>query len=147
MRSPLQVGRSGVSDSNDPSHSQLLMHDHDTAPLTVSSLGHLRLDRARLAYLSACETALTLSADLLDEAINLASAFQLAGYPHVIGTLWTINDQVAADIAEAFYAALTHDGELAIARAATALHRAVRATRDRFPTVPTLWAAHIHTGP
>ncbi|MBB5960708.1 hypothetical protein FHS29_007336 [Saccharothrix tamanrassetensis] len=48
--------------------------------------------------------------DLLDEAIHLLAAFQLAGYPHVAGTLWEINDPIAADIAEAIYAHLTTDG-------------------------------------
>ncbi|MQY31867.1 CHAT domain-containing protein [Nocardia aurantia] len=70
-----------------------------TDPLTVAALAEIHLDHARLAYLSACETALTTDARLLDEAIHLASAFQLAGYPHVIGTLWTIADQTTVQIA------------------------------------------------
>jgi hypothetical protein len=27
------------------------------------------------------------------------------------------------------------------------LHQASRRLRDRYPQAPTLWAAHIHTGP
>ncbi|MGK8522353.1 CHAT domain-containing protein [Nocardia asteroides] len=80
----------GTTDPADPSRSHLLLHDHDTDPLTVAELAPVHLDHARLAYLSACETALTANTRLLDEAIHLASAFQLAGYPHVIGTLWTM---------------------------------------------------------
>lgn len=51
--------------------------------------------RGTLAYQSACETALTGKARLLDEAIHLTSAFQLADYPHVIGTPWPIDDEIA----------------------------------------------------
>jgi hypothetical protein len=141
----------GVSDPTDPSHSRLLLHDHDTAPLTVAALAPVRLDHAQLAYLSACETAVTSHTQLLDEAIHLASAFQLAGYPHVIGTLWAINDYRAVQIADAFYAALTAgrgNGRPALnsSQAADALHRAVRTVRQTLPTTPSIWAAHLHAG-
>ncbi|MET9735072.1 CHAT domain-containing protein [Streptomyces sp. NPDC006458] len=137
----------GASHPGDPSKSLLLLHDHATAPLTVASLAPVRLDHARLAYLSACGTASTAAAELADEAIHLTSAFQLAGFPHVIGTLWKINDAVAVDIAERFYTGLyTDDAELDTGRAARALHDALRAARSRLPRTPSLWAAHIHAG-
>ncbi|GGQ21153.1 hypothetical protein BKA00_001143 [Actinomadura coerulea] len=136
----------GITDAANPSRSRLLLHDHESAPLTVALLGSLNLHRARLAYLSACETAATASIRLADEAVHVASAFQLTGYPHVIATLWAVNDMVAAGIADAFYATLTAGGPLDPAQAAYALHQAVRAVRDAHPTRPSLWAAHIHTG-
>ncbi|WP_189719163.1 CHAT domain-containing protein, partial [Streptomyces chryseus] len=136
----------GFSDPTDPSHSKLLLHDRDD-PLTVASLAPLDLSHARLAYLSACSTAVAWNERLLDEAVNLASGFHLAGFPHVIGTLWTINDKVAVDIADAFYAHLaTPDGTLQPDRAAHALHKAIRAQRDRLPRTPSLWGAHLHVG-
>ncbi|MGW5381069.1 tetratricopeptide repeat protein [Nocardia sp. NPDC003963] len=137
----------GVSDTADPSRSRLLLHDHTSAPFTVATLAPLDLGHARLAYLSACETA-TAGAELIDEAIHLASAFQLAGYPQVIGTLWTVDDETATHIADSFYAALTTAGDAApdTNRAAHALHDAVRAVRDTFRATPSLWAAHLHTG-
>jgi tetratricopeptide (TPR) repeat protein len=141
----------GISDPADPSRSRLLLHDHDTAPLTVAVLGRLHLSRrpgqARLAYLSACNTALTPVSSLVDEAIHLASAFQLAGYSHVIGTLWEINDDIAAEVADDFYASLIGDGVGAdIGRAARALHQAVQRIRAACPGDPSLWAAYLHTG-
>ena len=137
----------GHNDPVDPSRSRLLLHDHREDPLTVAALETVSLDDARLAYLSACSTAFTSRTDLLDEAIHLASAFQLAGFPHVIGTLWPINDACAVTIADDFYAALHDaDGALDANRAAYALHQAVRAVRDTYPITPTLWAAHIHAG-
>ena len=134
------------SDYEDPSRSTLFLHDHADDPLTVGSLAPVDLDRARLAYLSACGTAFAANVALVDEAIHLMSAFQLAGFPHVIGTQWRISDERAADIAGSFYAHLTADGAPAYRHAADALHRAVREMRGRFPAVPSLWAAFLHAG-
>jgi hypothetical protein len=137
----------GASHPSDPSQSMLLLHDHQSAPLTVSSLTSVLHDNLRLSYLSACRTAYTADSDLLDESIHLTSAFQLAGSRHVIGTLWEINDTTAAAVAASFYAGLrTAAGELDTDRAARALHDAVRAIRDRYPRSPVLWAGYLHAG-
>ncbi|MEU6635124.1 CHAT domain-containing protein [Streptomyces rochei] len=138
----------GISDRTDPSFSRLLLHDHATTPLTVSALSRANLDHAQLAYLSACNTADPGRGDLLDEAIHLTSAFQLAGFRHVIGTLWPIKDHLAAEIAESFYTHLTvgQPGSLDPDQSATALHKTIRAVRDRYPATPSLWAAHLHVG-
>jgi tetratricopeptide (TPR) repeat protein len=137
----------GFSDPADPSRSLLLLHDHDRYPLTVASLAPVDLGRAQLAYLSACETALTSTAGLIDEAIHLTTAFQLAGFPHVIGTLWKINDALAVTIGHSFYTNLrTGAHALDTSQAARALHAAVRAVRDDLPRTPSLWAAFIHAG-
>jgi CHAT domain-containing protein len=106
----------------------------------VASLAPVNLSQAELAYLSACETALTSTTDLLDEAIHLTSAFQLAGFPNVIGTLWEVDDGIAVRIADAFYTSLD------IGAAAYSLHQAVRAERDRLFRTPSLWAAYLHAG-
>ncbi|MEY2247461.1 CHAT domain-containing protein [Streptomyces sp. BF23-18] len=150
----------GSSDASDPSRSLLLLHDHADAPLTVASLASVDLEQARLAYLSACRTAAIDTEQLLDEAIHLTSAFQLAGFPHVIGTLWEIDDELSATVADLFYADLFYagpgqgSGTLDPDRAARALHQAVRRIRDgyglRAPNnltgSPSLWAAYLHAG-
>ncbi len=137
----------GASDPADPSKSLLLLHDHDSAPLTVASLASVRHDQLQLVYLSACRTAVTSDTRLLDEAIHLTAAFQLAGSRHVIGTLWEINDAAAVEIAAAFYRGLrTGQDGLDTSQAARALHHAVRAARARYPDNPLLWAAHLHAG-
>jgi hypothetical protein len=138
----------GASNRTDPSQSMLFLHDHATTPLTVSALAQVALDHAQLAYLSACSTADPGGSDLLDEAIHLTSAFQLVGFPHVIGTLWPINDRLAVEIAESFYAHLAADpsGTLDADRSAAALHETIRAVRDRYPATPSLWAAYLHSG-
>ncbi|MFI5590016.1 CHAT domain-containing protein [Amycolatopsis sp. NPDC051758] len=137
----------GVTDLTDPSLSRLILHDHIENPLSVASLAPLALDQVQLAYLSACQTAAIHTPQLVDEAIHLASAFNLAGYPHVIGTLWEISDRRAVAIAEAFYAGLRRaDGSLEFERAASALHHAVRNVSRRRPWAPSLWAGYLHTG-
>ncbi|MCF2530980.1 CHAT domain-containing protein [Yinghuangia soli] len=134
----------GVTEGEDPSASRLFLQD---GSLTVADLTRLRLDGARLAYLSACETATGHNRRLLDEAINLAFTFRLAGYRHVVGTLWKIDDEVSAEAADLFYGHLrTSTGSLDVDRSAAALHHTVRTLRGRYPA-PGLWAAYLHTGP
>lgn len=129
----------GAQDTNDPSSGRLYLHG---GQLSVLEIARLRLDRAELAFLSACETALG-GRSLPDEAIHLAGSLQLAGYRHVVGTLWPVLDEHAALVAERVYRWLADQpGEVAVA-----VHHAVRALRARAPDQPRAWAAHIHTGP
>lgn len=138
----------GLADMFEPSASRLLLHDHATTPLTVAALARLHLERAELAYLSACSTTRT-PAGIVDEAVHLTATVQLAGYRHVIGTLWPIHDLASAAMATMFYTHLTGDGAHPPRTddTALALAEASRRLRDRYPTMPTLWAAHIHQGP
>lgn len=137
----------GAWDIADPSASRLLLQDHEEQPFTVASLAPVRLDRARLAYLSACRTAFAVAGDLVDEAIHLTTAFQLAGFPQVIGTQWEIDDSTAVEVAGAVYSRLrSTDGAWDVDRAPLALHLALRELRDRLPRTPYLWAAYLHAG-
>jgi CHAT domain-containing protein len=126
--------------------SKLLLHDHNENPLTISALSRLRLTGAELAYLGACSTTST-HPSLVNEAVHITAAFQIAGYRNVIGTLWSINDALATWTAHTVYSLLTKDGGLDTTQAAHALHQATRQLRDTYPDDPLLWAAHIHVGP
>lgn len=111
-------------------------------PLTVVDVARLRLD-ADLAFLSACSTARP-GGPLADEAIHLASAFQLAGYRHVIATLWPIADQNAGTFAARVYTTLAANRE---GHVASAVHSAVRQLRQQWGwNAPSMWASHIHVG-
>jgi CHAT domain/Tetratricopeptide repeat len=133
----------GASDLANPSASRLLLTDHQQRPLTVVDVARLRLDGAGLAFLSACSTAQP-GSRLADEAIHLASAFQLAGYRHVIATLWPVGDQHAVDLAANVYTRLTATGDGDVAGA---VHGAVRRMRRLWGwDAPSVWASHIHTG-
>ncbi|MFE9751420.1 CHAT domain-containing protein [Saccharothrix saharensis] len=116
----------------------------DDGPLRLPTIGGLDLPQAELAYLSACSTAHH-GGRHADEVLHVASAFQLAGFRHVIASLWPLDDQVAADAASAFYRDLadiptTND-------AAAALRRVALALRSANPEAPHLWAALVHSGP
>lgn len=132
------------ADPDDPYQSRLVVHDHATEPLTALDVSQLRLESSELAYLSACSTAVTRT-DLADEALHIVTAFQLAGFPHVVGTLWEINDVIAPEITAHIYAQLMSVG-FDPDHTGTCVHRATRLIRDRYPNFPTLWAAHIHMG-
>jgi tetratricopeptide (TPR) repeat protein len=136
----------GYADWERPAASHLLLTDHETNPLTIADITRLNLN-AELAYLSACSTTAT-APRLADEALHITGAFQLAGYRQVVGTLWPIDDAVAAEIATDFYLHLTDAGTTAPhpEQAAFALHQAVDRSRRRHPDAPSLWAAHIHVG-
>jgi hypothetical protein len=130
-----------VSDLADPSASYLLLSDHLTRPLTVLDLAQQDLDGADLAFLSACATART-GHRLADEAIQLAAGFQLAGYRHVVATLWPIGDLAAVRVAGDFYDVLAADD----APPAVALHHSACRSRRLTPRQPSAWAAHMHSG-
>lgn len=135
----------GTAEPATPSGSRLLVHDHLDHPLTVAGISRLDLPGAELAYLSACTTART-GLGVTDEALHLVGALRLAGFRHVVGTLWAIDDTVALRIAERVYEGLGAPRPVAD-RAAYAVRGAVRETRDRYPATPSLWAAHLHAGP
>ncbi|MGW2052095.1 CHAT domain-containing protein [Streptomyces sp. NPDC001858] len=136
-----------LGDLEHASGSRLVLHDHTERPLTVRDLARLRLPSVRLAYLSACDTLRT-SPELADEAVHIVSAFQMAGFPHVVGSLWHVDDVIGAEVALSVYDTLNRgDGALDVARTAEALHRAVRTLRDTYPQTPSLWACQVHAGP
>ena len=136
----------GVIDPDNPSRGRLLLHDHEQHPLTTADISGLELTSPALAYLSSCETART-SARYADEAIHLASAFQLAGFSDVIATLWKIPDRAAHEFTKDAYAEL-HRMLASSSRldAAGAVRQATLAARAKYPNLPSLWAGYVHLG-
>lgn len=65
----------------------------------------------------------------------------------MIGTLWTVWDQSAADVAIDVYDHMAANGELRPHDAAQALHNAVRRQREATTGQPSNWAPFIHIGP
>jgi hypothetical protein len=133
----------GMHDPDDPANSHLALYD---GPLSVTSIAEQDLSGAELAFLSACHTARGTSA-LADEAIHLAAAFQLAGFQHVVGTLWRLADGPAPEITREFYQALKISDQGA-GDSARALHDAVQRLRqDPTHTSRLNWACYVHVGP
>jgi CHAT domain-containing protein len=119
----------------------------DDGKLKLSALMTQSLPHAEIAFLSACQTA---SGDeqLPEEAVHLAAGMLNAGYKSVIGTMWTIKDLQAKNVAEKFYEAmkkqLATGGEL---RPAYALHEATQHLRKTVGVFEFLqWIPFVHFG-
>jgi tetratricopeptide (TPR) repeat protein len=134
-----------AQDISAPSEGGLILHDR---LLTVREIAARHPTTAELAFLSACETSRG-GVQLADEAITIASALQLAGYRHIIGTLWSAHDSVGPVLADCVYRELTRPrpGHLDTRTTAYALHTAVLTLRDRLPLEPQVWAPYVHIGP
>lgn len=157
----------GSTHPSQPLRSHLLLEDHETDPLTVESLLDMKLHRLGpfLAYLSACGTSQSLDDHSLDENIHLSSACQLAGFRHVIGTLWSVDDRECVDMARSIYSNLVEQG-LQDRSVSYSLHVASRALRDKWveekmketsvsrdakatkeqQSVRPLWVPYVHYG-
>ncbi|KAI2621937.1 CHAT domain-containing protein [Hypomontagnella submonticulosa] len=121
----------GKSNPMEPSQSSLLLNDWETNPLTVGDLRDHRLqdNPPFLGYLSACSTGSNEAEDLADESIHLISALQLAGFRHVVGTLWEVSDEHCVHVARVLYETLRDEGmtDISVSRG---LHRAIKGLRD-----------------
>lgn len=117
--------------------------------MTVRQVSEQNLKRARIAYLSACSTAQMSVVRLADEIIHLASGFQIAGFAHVIGSMWPSDDSVCVDVAKTFYEQLLLSdfyGQGDDRSVAVALHLSLRNIISERRKVPLLWAQYIHLG-
>lgn len=140
----------GESNPKNPLQSQLLLKDYKANPFTVSDIIGMNLKDSQFAFLSACHTASGRLQDMLDENMHIAGAFQLAGFSHVIGTLWWIKDSAAVELARDVYLGMLDEkGEIRLERSAWGLHQAVRRMREATKSSrqkPAFWASYIHMG-
>lgn len=141
-----------ISDPSNVGNSHLLLNSESSTAtakkLTVRQISAHRAPAAELAFLSACSAAENRATALADEAIHIANSFQLAGFRHVVGTLWQTRDQCCKEVANDFYRALLgtdarDDGPLLVAEA---LHAAVEKLRVQNLKKPLAWAPFIHIG-
>jgi CHAT domain-containing protein/tetratricopeptide (TPR) repeat protein len=122
----------GESHPSDPSRSSLLITDWEKNPLMFEDLIGLNLSQKSpwLAYLSACSTSENQTENLHDEAIHLVTACQLAGFQHVVGSLWEVSDQYSVNVAEEVYKTIVDDGVIDGEKISWGVHNAVRRLRD-----------------
>ena len=123
----------GSTHDSDPVESHLLLEDWETEPLTVASLFEINLQNQRpfLAYLSACGTGRIKPNKFLDESLHLISGYQLAGFQHVIGTLWDVNDESCVEIATTTYKWILDHG-MSDESVSEGLHHASRCLRRKW---------------
>ncbi len=125
----------------DPSRGRLLLHD---GAIPITELQALPAWRRGLAFLSACDTA-SARGDIPDEFVHLASAFQVIGFEHVIGTAWQVPDDIALAVTEGFYAGVWDPAAGRNPEPAAALHASVATTLASDPLNPFPWA-YVHHG-
>ncbi|MCJ1242699.1 hypothetical protein MMC14_010708 [Varicellaria rhodocarpa] len=123
----------GYTDIEDPSKSHLLLNDGKNDSLTIANLLEMNIRQSSpfLAYLSACGTGQIANERFFDESIHLISSFQLAGFRHVIGTLWEVNDKLCIDMAKITYEGMK-DGCMTDESVCRGLHNATKKLRDRW---------------
>ncbi|KAI4597607.1 hypothetical protein KJ359_004311 [Pestalotiopsis sp. 9143b] len=116
-----------------PLESSLLLSDWEKNPLTVQNFmeGDLANGNPFLAYLSACGTSRIKDEGALDENIHLANACQLAGFRHVVGTLWSVDDEQCVQMARKLYEFMVKEGfrDDTVSRG---LHYATKFLRDQW---------------
>ncbi|KAH6879831.1 hypothetical protein B0T10DRAFT_366784, partial [Thelonectria olida] len=83
-----------------------------------------------LASLSTCGTGRVKDKRFPDESVHLVNASQLAGFRHVIGTAWDV-DELCVDMARITYEGI-RDGGMTNESVCRALHKATRRFRDRW---------------
>ncbi|RAH48749.1 CHAT domain-containing protein [Aspergillus brunneoviolaceus CBS 621.78] len=145
----------GYSDPGDPADSHLLLQRQSESGLVVDKLTVSKLldthamSRAWIAYLSACSTAEIRDRRLLDEGLHITSGFLIAGFSHVIGSLWPAEDEVCVHMATYFYEALitrratATDPNRAVAEA---VRDATLRIRSQYWQNPLAWALYTHVG-
>lgn len=141
----------GSVDFWEPGKSALIVGKDTIERLSVDEiLDTIMHSDAEIAYLSACSTAEIQSGDLIHESIHLATAFQLASFKSVIGTLWRADDQTAVAIAGKFYELLFREDKITGNSVAYALHKAVLQHIEVMPiklgAKSMNWLPFIHFG-
>lgn len=132
----------GIQDISNPTESALLLADH--SQLTLSTISNFLLPHAQIVFLSACQTA-TGDKDLAEEAVHLAAGMLFAGFRGTIGTMWSISDHEAPEVADSVYAHIFKDSDPDAKQAAYALHVAIRKLQEKGSSYFS-WVPFIHLG-
>jgi CHAT domain-containing protein len=133
----------GVQRHDEPAKSALILQD---GYLTLEEIIKLDLPKAEFAFLSACQTT-TGDEKLSEEAVHIAGGMLLAGYRGIVATMWSIQDELAPEVTDEFYAHIMQDDQRPNNRkAAEALHLAVQKLRQKENLPLTAWIPFVHLG-
>jgi hypothetical protein len=136
----------GNFSATSPDDSKLKLADDNLTPSSLSGPRGGGLRRARpLVFLNACHSGRVGAG--LTYLGGWAEAFYTAGVSAFIGSLWEINDALAAQFAKAFYDRLWGLGDFAgkAQPLGQAFHEARAVIRDADPANPT-WLAYVLYG-
>ncbi|KZV68459.1 hypothetical protein PENSPDRAFT_653166 [Peniophora sp. CONT] len=144
----LHLACHGLQDPKDPLQSAFALHD---GRLSLADLMTTTADHAELAFLSACQTAVG-DEKIPEESMHLAAGMLAVGYKGVIATMWSIRDDDAPLVVEAYYKKLlTLRASSRLGKAETgaayALHEATKQLRDKVGEKEFVrWAPFVHFG-
>lgn len=119
--------------------------------LTVARIMSMRLVRARLVVLSACETAMQ-DVSLPEERLGLPLAFLQAGSPGVIASMWAVGDASTAILMARFYEEwqIRPDPVAALSRAQTWMRTVTRGDLHKWiekSRLPEIMGSYVGFGP
>ncbi|KAJ2933940.1 hypothetical protein H1R20_g3182, partial [Candolleomyces eurysporus] len=140
----------GTQDTEQPLESGFALAD---GRLELATIIKSNLKHAEFAFLSACQTS-TGDVKLSEESVHLAAGMLAAGYRGVVGTMWSIIDRHAPQVAEDFYRdVLARSGDVGGRKrldgeqAASALHHAVQRLRKSVgDSHYVAWVPYVHFG-
>ncbi|KAG1743848.1 TPR-like protein [Suillus lakei] len=137
----LHLACHGMPNRTQAFESSFAMRD---GPLMIKEVIRSNWQNPEFAFLSACHTTVG-DEKSPDESIHLAAAMQFSGFRSVIGSMWSVDDEVARQVVSAFYRNLVDDsGRLDCTRAAVALHKAVKKLRrKKIPLEQQIVFVHI----
>ncbi|KAG1722845.1 CHAT domain-containing protein [Suillus occidentalis] len=137
----LHLACHGMPNRTQPFESSFTMRD---GPLMIRDIIRSNWQNLEFAFLSACHTTVG-DEKSPDESIHLAAAMQFSGFRSVIGSMWSVDDEVAQKVVSTFYDNLVDDsGKLNCTRAAVALHKAVKKLRrNNVPLEQQIVFVHI----
>jgi hypothetical protein len=101
-----------------------------------------------LAHLTQCSVIHFTCHGMSDEVIHLASGFQVAGFSHVIASMWATDDEVCVKMAREFYGRLKngYTENTNNKAVAAAVHESIMEIRSVSRRYPLLWAPYVHQG-
>ncbi|KAJ8591277.1 hypothetical protein M405DRAFT_814606 [Rhizopogon salebrosus TDB-379] len=119
----------GVPNREETTDSSFAIRD---GPLTIGDIIQLRLQYWVFAFLSACHATVG-HASSPDELTRLAAAMQFSGFRSVIGSIWSVDDQVVGQLVSAFYDSTVDAERMDCRRAAVVSHEAVKKLWKKIP--------------
>ncbi|KAG1834907.1 TPR-like protein [Suillus subalutaceus] len=136
----LHLACHGTPNQTQPFESSFAMRD---GPLMIKDIIRSDWQNPEFAFLSACHTTVG-DENSPDESIHLAAAMQFAGFRSVIGSMWSVDDDVARLVVSAFYGHLVDSsGRLDSTRAAAALHMAMKSLPKNIPLEQQIVFFHV----
>jgi tetratricopeptide (TPR) repeat protein len=142
----VHVGCHGFQDLEEPWNGGLVPFDWmNNGIVRLTDMIGRSATNGELVFLSACKTAVG-GVGNADEAVSLSAALYCMGWDHVVGSLWTVDDDTATVVSESFYRSLQRGDSLDVTVSAVALHNAVLELRSQNPGNISSWARFVHFG-